>query len=405
MATISCKLMVIKGTAIVQAMAVIPTVIRTAPDDRRVGTNEVSGGVAGRPLTDNGTQSAAEATGPADQGVPGPTGLVSQQYESPVVTYPLQPADPPRIGPFWPDSRLVATASGVAYLAHCDDGTDPVMVIMLSQGATDDPAARDRLAGQVDHMDIDTVVASHGLGRDHTSAAPEDDWSGSSDPAAAPPSSAPPAATSPWVALAFDQTGRAVDEARRVLSEVDLSRLPQQGQPSGPDYRLHWTDRFTPGLSRVWPLPWPGRRERGGWLTILASWLLMLLLAAIAVLIAILIFSRAPQTSPPPPIPTQQTTSTQTMTEPPPPDTASPSPSSASGSPSEATPSPSSASASPSSASPSASSGSASPSPSPSASQSNGSGSPTPSASASPSGSGTETASAPMGSPTPPSRL
>ena len=376
----------------------------------------------------NEAMSTPRETSRGPAGVPEPGGLIPQQPVS-IITYPLQASDPARIGQFWPDARLVATASGVAYLAHAKDSPDPVMVIMLSQGAAGDMAARDRLAGQVDRMDIDTVIASSGLGHDidrtgstgspesPDSTASPDSPEGSTDSAAPsdspadPPSTSPPEVISPWVALAFDQTPRAVNEARRVLAEVDLSQLPQQGQPSGPDYRLHWTDRFMPGLARVWPLPWPGRRERGGWLTILASWLLMLLLAAIAVLIAILIFSRAPQTSPPPPIPpTEQPTSTQSNTASPPPqtsspspDTASPSPDTASPSPDTASPSPSSGSASPSSGSPSAS-GSASPTPSPSASPSGGSGSPTP-VTASPSPGGTDTATVSVGSPTPPSRL
>ena len=381
----------------------------------------------------NEAMSTPRETSRQPVGVPESGGLIPQQPIS-IITYPLQASDPARIGQFWPDSRLVATASGVAYLAHAEDSTEPVMVIMLSQGAAGDPAACDRLAGQVDRMDIDTVIASSGLGRDidrtgstdspdpstsPDTAADSADSADPSDSPADPPSSSPPEVISPWVALAFDQTPRAVNEARRVLAEVDLSQLPQQGQPSGPDYRLHWTDRFTPGLARVWPLPWPGRRERGGWLTILASWLLMLLLAAIAVLIAILIFSRAPQTSPPPPIPpTEQPTSTESNTASPPPqtsspspdtaspspDTASPSPDTASPSPSSGSPSPSSGSASPSSGSPSAS-GSVSPTPSPSASPSSGSGSPTPSPSASPTPGGTDTATVSVGSPTPPSRL
>ncbi|MDR0417319.1 MAG: hypothetical protein LBH76_08445, partial [Propionibacteriaceae bacterium] len=52
---------------------------------------------------------------------------------------PLVPADPTRVGDFWLDARLAATPSGVAYLAH-EEGQAPVMVVLLSQGAADDPA-------------------------------------------------------------------------------------------------------------------------------------------------------------------------------------------------------------------------------------------------------------------------
>ena len=306
-----------------------------------------------------------------------------------VTTYPLHPIDPAKIGDFWPSARLVATASGVAYLAYEDNGTAPVMVILLSQGASEDPAARDRFAGQVDRMDIDTVIARGGLEQD-TGRLGSKFRSEADDP-----QGVDAVTQSPWVALGFDQSSRAIDEAARVLSEVDLSWLPQQGSPAGPDYRLHWSDRVSPGLTRVWPLPWPGRKDRGGRLSILASWLLMLLLAAIAILIAILIFSKAPETPPPPPIP-------QTATETSPPQSGSPSPQSESPSqsPSE------SSSASPSqSPSPSESSSGGSPTPSPSASET-ASASPTPSpTSTSSGGTGGETETAPIGSPTPPSRL
>ena len=214
-----------------------------------------------------------------------------------VTTYPLLGIDPAKIGDFWPSARLLATASGVAYLAYEDNATAPVMLILLAQGAADDAAARDRLAGQVDRMDIDTVIARGGLDQDRGRMGLK--FRSEADD----PSLGAAIVQAPWVALAFDQTPRAVNEARRILAEVDLSLYGPQGRPAGPDYRLHWTDRIAPGLTRVWPLPWPGRRERGGRLSLLAAWLLMLLLAAVAVLIAILLFSKAPEVTPPPPIP------------------------------------------------------------------------------------------------------
>ncbi|MGC3953409.1 MAG: hypothetical protein QM804_03995 [Propionicimonas sp.] len=287
---------------------------------------------------------------------------------------PLWRDDPPKVGDFWLDARLTAAPSGVAYVAHDDQATS-VMLILLSEGAAADPAARERLAGEVDKLHIDTVVARGGRGQSegrlgHRSRDEDDDPVGPDDPPLAP-----------WVALAYDGSAAALAEADRILAAVELSRLPLQGTPSGPGYRLHWIDHTRPGVSRLWPLPWPGRHDRAGWLSILVSWLLMMLLAALAVLIAILIFQQAPQTSPPPPVP---------PTGSPPPSSGSPPPSSSSPSPSSASPSPSSGSPSPSSGSPSPSSGSPSPSPS----QSSQSGSPQPS----PSGSQ-------PGSPTPNSRL
>jgi hypothetical protein len=272
---------------------------------------------------------------------------------------PLWREDPPKVGDYWLDARLTASPAGVAYIAH-DDHNTAVVLLLLSAGAASDAAARDRFAGTVDRMHIDTVVARGGHGQDtgrlgHKHSDETDD---PVDPDDTP--------LAPWVALAYDGTSAAAAEADRVFAEVDLSRLPQAGAPAGPDYQLPWIEQVRPGVSRLWPLPWPGRHDRAGWLSILASWLLMMLLAALAVLIAILIFQQAPQVSPPPPLPPTASPSGS-----PPPNSASPSPSSGSPSPSSASPSPSpsSGSPSPSSASPSPGSPSASPS---------GGGSPTP---------------------------
>src|SRR5690349_13347303 len=79
---------------------------------------------------------------------------------------PLLSDDPPRLGDFWLDARLTAREAGVAYTAHDGDGT-PAMVVLLSDGAAGDAAARDRLAGVVNAMHIDTVLARGGHGQDY----------------------------------------------------------------------------------------------------------------------------------------------------------------------------------------------------------------------------------------------
>jgi hypothetical protein len=285
---------------------------------------------------------------------------------------PLLPDDPPKIGDFWLDARLSASAAGVAYTGHSADN-EPAMIILLSEGAAADAAARDRLAGVVNEMHIDTVLArgGHGqnwgrLGRKFRS---EDD-----DPVAPDER-----LVAPWVALAYDGSPTAAREADRVLDQVQLATLAPQGAPAGPDYRHYWIDQVRPGLARLWPLPWPGRYDRAGWKTILVSWLLMMLLAALAVLIAILIFRNQPPQAPPPP--TGGTGSPPPQSSSPSPQSGSPSPQSGSPSPQSGSPTPS-GSQSPQSGSPSPSpSGSGSPSsafPSPSGTQS-GEGSPSPS--------------------------
>jgi hypothetical protein len=280
---------------------------------------------------------------------------------------PLLASDPPKVGDFWLDARMHATPAGVAFTAHRDLAAEtsdqnagglpgqgqPAMVILLSEGAAADAAARDRLAGLVNAMHIDAVLArgGHGqnfgrLGRKYRS---EDD-----DPQ--PPDDR---IVAPWVALAYDGSPAAAAEAARILDEIELATLPPQGTPSGPDYQHYWIEKVRPGLARLWPLPWPGRFDRAGWRTILVSWLLMLLLAALAVLIAILIFRHQPPQSPPPPTGSSGSPPPQSSS----PQSGAPSGSPQSGSPSPGSASPNSGSPSPGSGSPSAS-GSGSPSPS-----------------------------------------
>lgn len=295
---------------------------------------------------------------------------------------PLLPDDPPRVGEFWLDARLGAAESGVAYTAHTGASADPgsdaegrsAMVIVLSEGAADDAAARDRLAGVVNDMHIDTVLARGGHGQDFGRMRRK--YVDDEDDPAAPA----PALLAPWVALAYDGTPAAAAEAARVLDEVQLATLAPQGAPSGPDYQHYWQDRVKPGLVRLWPLPWPGRYDRAGWKTILVSWLLMLLLAALAVLIAILIFRNQPPQTPPTPTGGSGSPPPQSQSGSPPPQSGSPSPQSGSPSASQSgsqSGSPSGSQSGSESGSPSASgsdSGSASASPSPSGSQSGGGG-------------------------------
>ena len=77
---------------------------------------------------------------------------------------PLQPSDPPRVDEFWLDARLLTMPSGTVFSAHDDDGQG-VLVIVLSHGAASDPASWDRLAGEVNHLHSDTVIARGGAGQ------------------------------------------------------------------------------------------------------------------------------------------------------------------------------------------------------------------------------------------------
>ncbi len=210
--------------------------------------------------------------------------------------YPLADEDPVKVGDFWLDARLTATPAGMAFTAH-EDGGDSVMLLLLSEGAASDAAARARFSGEVNAMHIDTVVARGGRDQ-HDGRMAGRFRSEDNDPHLA--SKAPLA---PWVALAFDGSKRAVEEASRILLAIDLTATPPLSKPSGPDYRLHWIDRTGHGTTRAWPLPWPGRNDRAGWITMLVSFLLMALIAALALLLAILLFQNQPLVDAPQPIP------------------------------------------------------------------------------------------------------
>jgi hypothetical protein len=207
---------------------------------------------------------------------------------------PLLPDDPPKVGEFWLDARLGATPAGIAFTAH-DAANTPAMVILLSEGAAADAAARARFAGEINRLHIDTVLARGGHGQD-TGRLARKYRRGDDDPIAPDDRF-----VAPWVALVYDGSPVAAAQAMWILDAVQIATLPSQGAPAGPDYQQYWINRVRPGLARLWPLPWPGRFDRAGWRTILVSWLLMLLLAALAVLIAILIFRNQPPQSPPPP--------------------------------------------------------------------------------------------------------
>lgn len=289
----------------------------------------------------------------------------TEQQDPDVIARPLHPEDPVRVGDFWLDARLYARTTGVVYAAHpaqadtpgpgsqtppaatpaqpsAPTGSDPdealgasspVALVLLSAGAAGDRVARDRFSGEVNPLHIDLVLARGGEGQDHgrlgrrfrESHAPI-----SSDRAEAP-----------WVALPREQAGLGA----RMLAEVELSTLPPHGEPSGPDYRLPWAEDEEPGRAPLWPLPWPGRHDRAGWVTLLISWLIMVVLTILAVLLAILMFRNEPPQTPPPPQPQTATESSSAESSP---DSSSPSPDSASPSPDSASPSPDSASPSPS---------------------------------------------------------
>ena len=118
------------------------------------------------------------------------------------------------------------------------------MVLLLSEGAASDAAARDRLAGEVNEMHIDTVLARGGQGQDtgrlgRRFVAPDTRSPPTPDPT-------PRGWRSPTTALP-----RPPPRPQRVLDTVELAALEPLGSPTGPDYRLPWIDRVRPGVARL----------------------------------------------------------------------------------------------------------------------------------------------------------
>ncbi|WP_144276709.1 hypothetical protein [Parenemella sanctibonifatiensis] len=268
--------------------------------------------------------------------------------------YPLDQDDPVRVGDFWVDARLTATPAGVAYLAHEDESEHPAMVILLSMGAAASASARDRFAGAVNELHIDTVIARGGDGQDEGRLAHK--FRGEEDNPVEPGDDP----EAPWVALEWNGSQTAVDEADRLLHRVDLGTLRPVGTPAGPDFQLPWVTSAGPGRARVWPLPWPGRHDRAGGISVLASWLVVIFIAALALMIVLMVLQQ-PTIPPPSPTDPPPSDSTSSPTSPPPsgspqsPESGSPS------SPESGSPSPESGSPSPESGSPSPESGSPSP--------------------------------------------
>lgn len=213
-----------------------------------------------------------------------------------VTLAPLLPSDPPHIDAFWLDARLHASAAGIVYIAH--DDARPVRLILLSDGAASDKAARDRFSGLVNDLHIDEVVARGGheqqygrLGRRFR------------DPRDSPlPADAQPLA--PWVALPWNREPAEVEQAQAILDGVELEDIAQP-DARGTDFESYWLHNTEAGRTRTFPLPWPGRTDRAGWVTILTSWLLMLLITLLALLTALFLFRHSNPAPEPLPVPQQ----------------------------------------------------------------------------------------------------
>lgn len=207
--------------------------------------------------------------------------------ERDVPLLPLERRDPPALGGIELTGRLTSTDSGVVYAGRA--GGQPVVVVVLTEGAERDSYARARFqqaAGAVSGGGPDGVVAAD---------ADVD--------------------IAPWVAVRADTWQDGLGAARALLAPVTLEHLPDVGEPAGPVFRPHWAERNGVGRWRLWPLPWPAALTAASRWTYLAAFALMLAIAAIALWIAVRIFEDQPPVPPGPgpgPIPLPTPTSPPT---------------------------------------------------------------------------------------------
>ncbi|GAB3440355.1 hypothetical protein GCM10027570_05730 [Streptomonospora sediminis] len=195
---------------------------------------------------------------------------------------PLHDADPRQLGPFRLSDRAGSGAEGVVYLARDSRGRQ-VSVAMLSEGASADPAARDRFTAAVRSgtgvADPPKVLAFSLSGR-----------------------------TASWVAV----RGGGARGAEAYLEPVAIAGAGSGSAAGAPSYAPHWTGRgATAPASASWaPAAWPwapaGVRRRAGakagtsWPVVITLLVALLLFAVLVVMIFLLLQSYSVQAGRPP---------------------------------------------------------------------------------------------------------
>ncbi|MFC0042686.1 hypothetical protein [Actinomadura rayongensis] len=202
---------------------------------------------------------------------------------------PLPPGDPGVLGPFRLSARLSESAAGIVFVG-VDGAGRRASVAVLSSGAAEDAAARDRFRAAI------RAALPGGPGEPSSSGAAS---------GAAPVVAAQPDGPAPWVATEFD-TARV--GAERFLQAVLLGAGVVEGPRHGPGFRPHWQGS-QPALAPppvTAPVTVPGeggRPERG---LVAATLTLVAVLVILGLLLAVL-FACEPKASPPPPPPPEPT--------------------------------------------------------------------------------------------------
>lgn len=209
---------------------------------------------------------------------------------------PLLPNDPVKIGPYWLKARLLESESGIAFIGSNETEAEN-MIIQLKPESGLDPIAQAKLAVLISRMHADTVIALGGKGLADTRFQKRY-WQAPRAPQEIP--------ELPWVSLRYQGEPEAIAEAKRILSACDNLSDHALEADIGPDFQAQSMSSSRSWINRIWPLPWPNKYSRAGVLSILSSWLLMLLIMLVALVLAIIAFQHSAPVTAPKPIPSSQ---------------------------------------------------------------------------------------------------
>lgn len=261
---------------------------------------------------------------------------------------PLQPVDPPRVGPFRLTGRLHESPAGIVYLGEDPYGVH-VSVALLTKGAAGDAAARDRFRAAItEEMPLSTGVPYR-----------PPLWTAGEK---APLVAAQPEGTTPWVATvhdsvrpgaerflepvmigsAHDPRGERADAGETADGRADAAAGEEAGEKdgeggaspgggrgaAGPRFEPYWAGARDPAVLA------PASPRRFGDRGLVAALITLALLLLILALALAMLMSCEPRRVPPPPTPSPSPSSPTPRPSPTP--TPSPEPS-----PTPTTPSPS----------------------------------------------------------------
>lgn len=250
---------------------------------------------------------------------------------------PLPYGDPTRLGPFRLTARLDETAAGIVFLGVGDDGRT-VSVAVLTKGAAEDAAARDRFRAAVvaalDRPGAGGPVGGSGAHGSVWAPAASRGAGGLAEGGdAAPVVGAQPDGPAPWVATAYEP-GR--PGAERFLEAVSFSGSflgRQRGLRRGPHFQPYWAGSREPAMAGTSRTLAPGEAPtevKPVPRSVAAAVLSLAALLGVLALLMLVLFSCRPAVEPLPPPPPTDEPSRRSGTSPSPvspsPRTTSPSP-------------------------------------------------------------------------------